>query len=137
MKLNPYITFAGNAEEALNFYKECLQGEIRNISRYVDAPLESPDDYKQKIMHAVLAFGTNLIMAADVLPGKTIPTEGNIRLSVDIIDPVEMDKVFNALSTGGVITMPIQETFWGARFGMLRDRFGIEWMFNCELPKKN
>lgn len=132
MKLTPYIHFAGNAEEALNFYKEVLGGEIIAINRYGDSPMPVDEDYKQKIIHARLQFAGNLLMISDTFKGNPVHTNGNIQLSVEIPDKVQMEKVFNDLSAGGKVVMPLQEQFWGALFGMLEDKFGVSWMFNHE-----
>ena len=137
MKMNPYITFAGNAEEALNLYKEVFDGEIKDLGRFGDSPMETPEDYKQKIMHARLVFGDNLLMVSDGMQGEPAASGGNIHLSVDMEDEQKMEKVFEKLSEGGKVTMPLQDTFWGAKFGMLVDKFGIAWMFNHDRPKKD
>ena len=135
MKLNPYIMFAGNAEEALNFYKDCFNGEIKGLNRFGGSPMETTEEYKQKIMHASLAFGESVIMFSDGMPDEKFSTGGNVYLSVDVPEPEELEKVFNKIAEGGSVTMPLQDTFWGARFGMLKDKFGINWMFNCEKKK--
>lgn len=135
MKLVPYINFAGNAEEAMNFYADALGGNITSIQRYGDSPVPSDENYKQKVMHGRLTFGDNLIMISDVFKGQEVSTDGNIQLSVDVAETEQMDTVFNKLAEGGKITMPLKDTFWGARFGMLKDKFGVNWMFNQELKK--
>jgi len=130
MKLTPYIHFAGNAEEALNFYKEVLGGEIVALNRYGDSPVPADEDYKQKILHARLLFGDNLIMISDAFKGQAVHTNGNIQLSVDMPDKVMMETIFSKMAAGGKITMPLQHQFWGDTFGMLEDKFGVSWMFN-------
>lgn len=132
MKLTPYIHFPGNAEEALNFYKKSLGGEIEMLSRYGDSPMQTDDDYKQKIIHSRLVFEGNMIMISDTFKGNTVHTHGNIQLNVEMKDAVAMEKVFNKMAEGGKISMPLQLQFWGATFGMLEDKFGVSWMFNCE-----
>jgi len=130
MKLTPYIHFAGNAEEALNFYKEALNGEIAMLSRYGDSPIPADEDYKQKIIHARLVFGDNMIMISDTFKGNAVHTNGNIQLSVDVPDKLQLETVFGKMAAGGKIVMPLQDQFWGATFGMLQDKFGVNWMFN-------
>ena len=130
MKMTPYIHFAGNAEEALNFYKEVLGGEIVALNRYGDSPMPTDEDYKQKIIHARLLFGDNLLMFSDTFKGNAVHTNGNIQLSVEMKDKVQMETVFSQLAAGGKIVMPLQDQFWGATFGMLTDKFGVSWMFN-------
>ncbi|RFM29616.1 VOC family protein [Deminuibacter soli] len=132
MKLTPYLHFAGNAEEALNFYKEALGGEIIALQRYGDSPMPVDEDYKQKVIHARLTFGDNMIMVSDVFKGQPVSTEGNIQLSVEVPDRNQMETVFTKMAAGGKVVMPLQDQFWGAYFGMLQDPFGVSWMFNCE-----
>src|SRR5215212_9222755 len=135
MKLNPYLHFSGNAEEVLNFYKDVFRGEIIRISRYGDGPMQVDEDWKNKVMHASLKFGESLIMISDGPKGYKSSTDGNIQLSVDVDDESKMDEVFNKLAEGGTVTMPLQKQFWGAKFGMLKDKFGVGWMFNHEEKK--
>jgi PhnB protein len=132
MKLTPYIHFAGNAEEALNFYKEVLGGEIISLNRYGDAPMPADEDYKQKIIHARLGFDGNLIMLSDVFKVQAVNTNGNIQMSVEVPDKLKMEDIFSKMAAGGKIVMPLQDQFWGATFGMLTDKFGVSWMFNHE-----
>ncbi len=135
MKLFPYLNFPGNCEEALNFYKEALGGEIIQLGRYGESPMKSPEELKDKIIHARLQFGDALIMASDVMNGRPVNTGDNISLSVDSDNDQQLEEVFSKMANGGKITMPLQEQFWGAKFGMLTDKFGIHWMFNCEKKK--
>jgi PhnB protein len=135
MKLTPYVHFEGNAEEAMNFYAEALGGDIIAISRYGDSPMPVDEDYKNKIIHGRLQFGDNVIMISDIFKGKTIQTDGNIQLSVEISGESQIDEVFKKMAEGGTVTMELQNQFWGARFGMLKDKFGVSWMFNYETPK--
>ena len=136
MKLHPYLNFAGNAEEVLNFYKDALGGEVVMISRYGESPMPSDEDWKQKIMHARLQFGDdNLIMISDTMKGNSISTHGNIQLSIGLDDEEKTKQIFDNLADGGKVTMPLAKQFWGDLFGMLQDKFGISWMLNCT-PKK-
>jgi len=136
MKLTPYIIFNGQCEEALNFYAKTLSGEIKHLSRFEGSPAESMSADKQKILHANFEAGEVSFMASDSGEGGTIsPNGGMVHLTLDVKTAEELDKVFNALSEGGKITMPLQDAFWGARFGMLTDKFGINWMFNHELQR--
>jgi len=135
MKLTPYIHFEGNAEEAMNFYANALGGNITAINRYGDSPMPSDEDYKQKIIHGRLAFGENIIMISDVFKGQKVNTDGNVQFSIEITEEGQIDEVFNKMVEGGTIGMALQNAFWGARFGMLKDKFGVSWMFNYELKK--
>lgn len=135
-ELVPYLNFNGNTEEALNFYKDALEGEILLINRFGEAPMPVDEDYKDKIVHARLKFGgDNLIMFSDGMKGRVIPIEGNIQLSIQTEDEAYLERIFNNLAAGGTVTMPLGVQFWGDKFGMLKDKFGINWMFNCPQKK--
>ena len=135
MKLNPYLSFNGNCEEALDFYKQCLGGEFEAVSRFDEAPpeMQVPAESKDKILHMSWRFNDNLVMAGDSL--EDVPTGGMVTLAIDMNDPEEMENTFNELSREGNVTMPLQDTFWGARFGMFTDKFGLNWMFNCQVTQ--
>ncbi len=135
MKLIPYIHYPGNAEEALNFYVSALNESIQQLGRYGDSPIDSDEDWQQKVMHARLVFDDNMIMISDSFKGQPVSTEGNVQLNVAMEDEDKLEMVFNKMAEGGTITMGLQDTFRGARFGMLKDKFGISWMFNYELKK--
>jgi len=135
MTLVPYLNFPGNAEEVLNFYKNVLGGEILMLSRYGDAPMPCGDDEKNNIMHARLVFGNNMIMISDKPKNYPHNTEGNITLSIGLDDVAETEKIFNQLSEGGQVLMPLADQFWGAKFGMFKDKYGVSWMVNCGLKK--
>lgn len=133
--LVPYLHFNGNAEEVLNFYKEAFNGEILLISRYSDSPMQVEENWKNKIVHSRLKFGNNIIMVSDSHNGQLASKEGNIQLSVEVDDENKIEEVFNKLAEGGKATMPLAKQFWGAMFGMLQDKFGVNWMFNHEEKK--
>lgn len=136
MKLTPYIHFQGNAEEAINFYADALGGSVIAINRYGDSPMPADEDYRNKVLHGRLQFGDNVIMISDVFKGQNLSTGGNIQLSIELTEEGQIDSIFAKMSEGGTITMELQDTFWGARFGMLKDKFGVSWMFNYELKKQ-
>ena len=139
-KVNAYITFNGNCEEAFNFYKSVFGGEFQYIGRYKDIPQSDKQNFRsdndQKIMHISLPISKETILMgcdnADVSGEKTI-IGNNISLSIDIADRDEADRIFSELSVGAEIKMSLSETFWGAYFGALTDQFGINWSINCEL----
>lgn len=134
MQLVPYIHFAGNAEEVLNFYKEALGGEILMINRYGDSPMPVDEAMKNKIIHSRLQFGNgNLLMISDSFNGNMANPGGNIQLSLGMTDEARANEVFNNLAQGGKITMPLEKQFWGSLFGMLQDKYGTNWMVNCEV----
>ncbi len=135
MQLNPYLMFPGTCEEAFEFYAQTLGGQIVAMMTAEGTPMEAqtPPEWKKKIMHARMTVGDKVLMGSDCPPQQYEAMKGfSVTLSVD--DPVEADRVFTALSTGANVSMPIQETFWAKRFGMLTDRFGTPWMINCEKP---
>jgi PhnB protein len=126
-----HLSFAGNCREALNFYKECFKGEIVSSQTFEEAKMKTTAEYKQKIIHAEFkAEGVNF-MAADGMPDFVIKPGNNVSLTVNLTDEAEQEKIFKALSIGGTVTMPLGKTFWGATFGMLTDRYGVNWMLNC------
>ncbi|MFI5136087.1 MAG: VOC family protein [Chitinophagales bacterium] len=131
-----YLTFAGNCEEALNFYKNALGGEIIMKQTFGESPVPSEENWKNKIMHSQFKAEGIFFMASDNMDGKPVATGANISLSIDVSDENEQTKIFSALAEGGMVTMPLEDTFWGARFGMLRDKFGIVWMLNHDKPKQ-
>jgi PhnB protein len=134
--VKPYISFKGNCEEAINFYKEQLGAEVLYISRYGESPLagKGPDE---KIMHCSLKIGDSVIMACDNVFEDHNPTTvgNNITLALGTNDMAQADAMFDNMSEGGTIIMPMQETFWAQKFGMLTDKFGINWMFNVDKPE--
>ena len=136
MQLITYVTFAGVCEEALNFYKEVLGGEILQISHMGDGQMEVPEHVKGKVMHARLKVGENVLYMSDTFDPSSIVQGNNMSLSLQPDTIAETEDLFARLSAGGTIKMPLQDTFWGARFGMFIDKFGIHWMLNCELKKE-
>ncbi len=131
--VNPYLNFSGNTEEAFNFYKSVLGGEFVGLTRFKDTPDRSKlsGEEKEKIMHISLPVGKeNILMATDALEtmGHKVTTGNNFHLSVEAESKEEADKIFKGLSNGGKATMPMQDTFWNSYFGMLTDKFGIQWM---------
>jgi PhnB protein len=136
-KLNPYLNFQGNTEEAFNFYKSVFGGEFAMIQRFKDTPEASrvPANEKDKIMHIALPIGKGIVlMATDALEsmGHKLVTGNNIQLSISADSEAETDKIFNALSTGGNVTVPLAKMFWGAYFGMCTDKFGVQWMVSYD-----
>ena len=134
MQLTPYIIFNGDCEAALKFYEKALGGSIGHISRYADAPENNMKMDPQKIMHTQFNVDGNLLFMASDGPTNASDS-GMVSLSLNFTDSGAMDAAFARMSDGGNVTMPLQDTFWGARFGMLQDRFGIKWMMNFEKPK--
>jgi PhnB protein len=130
MQLEPYLFFHGRCEEALNFYKDCLRGEIVGINRFAGSPMESQVEanFKDKVMHASFVAGDVKFMASDGQPGAEPDGDDDIALSLATKDAGEAERVFAALAQGGKVSMPLEEAFWGGKFGSLTDRFGVQWM---------
>lgn len=137
IQLNPYITFNGNASEAIDFYVEKLGGTIESKMTYGSGPTNVDEASKDKIMHSTMHFGSNTIMISDAVGRDKMASGDNISMSLNFEDVTEMEKVFNGLGAGGTVTMPLAKQFWGATFGMLKDKFGINWMFNCDEKGKD
>ena len=135
MKLIAYLHFNGQCEEALHFYKKCFGGTVLQFSKMGEGPMPVPDTHKNQVMHARLKFGDNIMYMSDTLPGNPVSVGNNIRLSLEFTDPKKMNNLFAKLSDSGKIIMPLQDTFWHARFGQFIDKFGIQWMMNCELKR--
>src|SRR5687767_3617088 len=139
--LNPYLTFKGNCEAAFNFYKSIFGGEFQFIGRYKDVPETDRQTFAEgddKIMHVSLPISKEtILMGCDNLEayGKATEFGNNISLSINTDSRKDADRLFNGLSAGGQINMAMGETFWGAYFGMLTDKFGIHWLVNCDLKQ--
>ena len=136
-QINPHINFNGNAEEAFKFYKSVFGGEFAKIIRFKD--LASPEfpvaeSEANKIIHIALPIGKNVLMANDVpeILGKVNENENRSKISISAESKEEADKLFNGLSAGGQIEMPIADSPWGSYFGMFRDKYGIEWMVDFD-----
>jgi PhnB protein len=132
-----YLNFDGNTRDAMGFYARCLGGEL-SIMPFSEAPGDFPKDAKDKVMHAkITKNGVTVLMASDALAGHGAPFRAgnNFSISLDCESLDEVERLFAAFSENGKITMPLQDTFWGARFGMITDQFGTNWMFNFEKPR--
>jgi PhnB protein len=134
MKLNPYLNFDGNAEEALKFYQSVFGGELF-LQRMDQAPgIESlPDDEKKRVMHVSIPIGDGQsLMASDIVPsmGHKLTVGNNNYISLAPDSREEADRLFNGLSKGGKVEMPMADMFWGDYFGSFEDKFGVHWMIN-------
>ncbi|QGW83821.1 VOC family protein [Variovorax paradoxus] len=132
--MQAYLTFNGNAAEALAFYAKALGGKIIFSMTFGESPMgaETPDAYKGKIMHATLEARGHQLMASDMPPGMAFEGYKGFSLSVQGNNVDEGKKLFEALAEGGEVTMPYGPQFWAVGFGMLTDKFGVPWMVNCE-----
>jgi uncharacterized glyoxalase superfamily protein PhnB/uncharacterized protein YndB with AHSA1/START domain len=137
MKLNPYIFYNGTCKEAFQLYERVLGGKIVMMLTHGETPAAGhvAPEWKDKIIHARMMLGEQALMASDAPPGRFHQPQG-FSVNIGVTDPAEAERIFHALAENGKVTMPIGETFWALRFGMLVDRFGIPWMINCEATQK-
>lgn len=131
-KLNPYLNFDGNCAEAVNFYAGVFGTEPR-IMRFAEGPTPAAPGTEDRVLHAVLDVGDTTLMASDTMPGMPFSQGTNVHLSVAFADPDEQTRIFEALAEGGRVEMPLADQFFG-RFGMLTDRFGVQWMVIRQAP---
>ena len=132
MEMNPYLTFAGTCEAAFRFYEQTLGGKIVMMQTHAETPMAEhvPAEWGSKVMHAHLQLGDRSLMGSDAPPDRYQPPAG-FSLALQVAEVAEAERIFGALAEGGQVQMPLQQTFWAERFGMLVDRFGIPWMVNC------
>jgi PhnB protein len=137
MELRPRIqlAFQGDCEAAFEHYESCLGGTFSFKLRWAESPMaaDAPPDWGDKLAHAGFRLGGLEIAGSDVPPGRYFPPQG-FEILLDIEDPAAATQAFGALAEGGVVTLPLQQTFWAHRFGVLVDRFGIPWSINCAGP---
>lgn len=129
-----YITFDGKARQAMEFYKHALGGELY-IMTFGESG-QCPAGVEDKVMHAKLSGSGWVLMASDTTPEHRITAGNNFSIALTCESVADQDRLFAALGEGGTATMPLQDTFWGARFGMLLDQFGIQWMFNFDQARR-
>jgi PhnB protein len=139
--INPHLNFNGNAEEAFTFYKSVFGGEFAKVMRFKDlasADFPVAENEANKIMHIALPIGKNILMANDVpeILGRVNENENRSKISISAESREEADNLYNGLSVGGTIEMPISDSPWGSYFGMFRDKYGIEWMVDYDANYK-
>ena len=134
MKLDTYLNFDGNCREAFEFYRSVFGGEFAEIQTFANAPSDMGvgEEYLDQVMHVSLPIGTSVLMGSDSVPGFGPPhvSGNNFAITVHAESREEADRVFARLSEGGSVMMPLQDTFWGAYFGAVADRFGINWQIH-------
>ena len=137
MKLSPCLSlmFDGRCEEAFQFYERCFDGKNSFLLRYGDSPMakDVPPEWQSKVCHASLTIADTRFTGADLLPNQYRTPQG-FSITIGIEDPADADRLFAALADCGTVLMPLAETFWARRFGVVKDRFGIQWDLNCETP---
>ncbi|QSW90558.1 VOC family protein [Flavobacterium endoglycinae] len=140
--INPYLIFNGTCEEAFLFYKSVFGGEFPYIGKYKDAPAEEgevlSEEALNRIMHVSLPIGNTILMGSDSHPRYgDVGFGDNFSISINTESTEEADRIFNGLSAGGKVEMPMNKTFWGAYFGMFKDKFGVNWMVNFDENEGN
>jgi len=137
--VNPYLTFADNCEEVFNFYKSVFGGEFLTLMRFGDVPkdYQPGEGENQKIMHVALPIGKGTVLMGSDTPTSmgTVQQGNNLSIAIQAESEEEAERLFNGLSAGGQISMPLGKVFWGSYFGMFTDKFGIHWMVNFEFEK--
>ena len=135
--LNPYLNFSGTADKAIALYERALGAKAEMVMRYGEVQdMDVPPEFRDHVMHATLDIAGSKLMISDAQPGEPISSSTAVHVALHFTgDLDDVARKFNALAEGGEVTMPLADTFWGARFGTLTDAFGIRWMFNAELPK--
>ncbi len=136
MKLSPYLMFEGNCREAFTAYQAILGGRIEAMMDHRGTPAEAhvPPEWLDKILYACLVLDGQMLMASDAPPGRSDGPMRSVSVSVNVPEVAEAERIFAALSEGATIQMRMEETFWSPRFGMLRDRFGTNWMIGADMP---
>ncbi len=135
--ITPYLNFDGNGSEALQFYCKALDGQVLFQQTFGDSPMgaETPEEFKNKLMHATFQCEAGSFMASDLPPGFEMKKGNNLSLSLHFDSVEKLEKAFNGLAEGGTVTMAPAETFWALRFGMLIDKYGFNWMVNMDKPQ--
>jgi PhnB protein len=133
--LNPYVTFDGNAKEAMGFYQSIFGGEL-NITTFGESPMDAPPEAADLAMHIEYHTDWFALMASDRMPGMEVTFGTSFQLALGGTDEAKLTGFFNALSEGGTVTMPMEKQFWGDNFGMLTDKFGIQWMVSASPADK-
>ena len=136
-QITPYLFFNGTASEALALYERALGATVEGLMRYAEMPASAgttrPED-EGRVMHALVRVGEASFMVSDTPADHPMPPSGNVQVVLDFDDVDDMTHRFDAMAKSGEVTMPLQDAFWGARYGMLTDKHGVRWQFNCALP---
>jgi PhnB protein len=132
MQLHAHLTFNGQCEQAFRFYEQCLGGKVVMMMTYGDSPLaeQTPPDWRHKILHATFALGDHVLTGADALPEQYQKAQG-FSVLLQVGAAAEAERIFKAMAEKGSVQVPLQQTFWALRFGMVVDQFGTPWMISC------
>ncbi|NBA98598.1 VOC family protein [Pseudomonas sp. R5(2019)] len=134
MKINPYLIFNGDCKDAFTFYAQALQGKLEVMTTFGDTPARdhTPAQFHSLIIHTRLEVGDQALMGSDTTPDRATDGFQGFSVALQVNSIAEAERVFAALAAKGTIQMPLEQTFWAVRFGMLTDHFGVSWMVNCE-----
>lgn len=137
MKLNPYLGFDSNCREAFEYYAQVLGGTDLQVMTWADGPYAEnmPEESRHLVMHAHIQIGDTVVMGSDSTPDNPYKEITGTNVVINVDDPAEAERIFKALSEGGDVRMPLDETFWAQRFAVFSDRFGVPWMVNCPKPE--
>lgn len=132
MKIVAHLTFDGQCRAAFDFYQRCFGGTFETLLTYGESPMaaQAPPEWRDKILHVTLNIGDSVLMGADTLPGQ-YEVKSGIYVAIQLSDIEEAERIYTELAEGGMVRMPLQETFWAPRYGALVDRFGTPWEINC------
>ncbi len=134
LRVSPYITFAGNCRQAIEFYKTALEAEVLFTQTVGESPMSNMGP-AENIMHCTIKVGDSTIMMSDDPRPGSAATGGPISLAIGLNDPERAQRLFSNLAQDGSVIMPLEKTYWAEAFGMVTDKFGIKWMVNCDAPK--
>ncbi|HLV19361.1 MAG TPA: VOC family protein [Polyangiaceae bacterium] len=133
--ISPYLSFNGNADRALELYQKAFGAKVESLMRWGEHEQGCQEGDKDKIMHASLQMGETRVMLSDSPEGHARPPGGNVQVAVNVDARDQFEQIFKALSEGGQVVMEPHDAFWGDRFALLADRFGVQWMLTCPLKK--
>lgn len=134
MNISPYLQLNGNCAQAFAFYQQRLDGKNPVMMPFRGSPCENdvPENWRDKVLHASIELGGNMLMGSDGMPGYTKSAISGCSLTINLNDQAQAERIFAILSEGGNVTMPLATTFWASKFGTVTDQFGVPWMINCE-----
>ncbi|WP_349409858.1 VOC family protein [Pseudalkalibacillus sp. SCS-8] len=131
----PYLTFDGHARDALEYYKNIFDGEVLNVQTFGEADFPTPPEADERIMHAQFKKGELFLMMSDTFPGQDVERGSNISLALDMESEEQTQSLYDKLSEKGTVLMELQDTFWGAKYGKVKDAFGVTWDLNFQKNK--
>ena len=138
MTVNPYLFFDGNCKQAFAFYEKAINARVEDIMTWGEGPMadDASPEMRERVMHGSFLLGDERVMASDEMPADAYKPINGIRVVINADSPEDAERFFANLSEGGKVDMPMEETFWAKRFGMLTDQFGVPWMINCDKPQE-